>query len=104
MACEPLTGKRFVKITERKTKIDWAYFLEDISALYTDAGKIILVMDNYTTHTPGALYEAYTHLLLAAWDKGLGTCCLTGPPKIRVDMIVFLWVSLKIVRSWLYCP
>ena len=31
MACEPLAGKRFVKITERKTKIDWAYFLEEIS-------------------------------------------------------------------------
>ena len=59
MACEPLTGKRFVKITKRKTKIDWAYFLEDISALYTDAGKIILVMDNYNTHTPGALYEPF---------------------------------------------
>ena len=59
IACEPLAGKRYVKITERKTKIDWAYFLEDISALYPDAGKITLVMDNYNTHTPGALYEAF---------------------------------------------
>jgi hypothetical protein len=59
IACEPLAGKRFVKITERKTKIDWAYFLEDISTLYADAGKITLVMDNYNTHTPGALYEAF---------------------------------------------
>jgi hypothetical protein len=30
IACEPLAGKRLVKITERKTKIDWALFLEDI--------------------------------------------------------------------------
>jgi hypothetical protein len=59
IACEPLAGKRYLKITERKIKIDWAYFLEDISALYTDAGKITLVMDNYNTHTPGALYEAF---------------------------------------------
>ena len=59
MACEPLSGKRYVKITERKTKMDWAYFLEDISALYADAGKITLVMDNFSTHTPGALYEAF---------------------------------------------
>jgi len=59
MACEPLAGKRFVKITERKIKIDWAYFFEDISALYADAGKITLVMDNYNTHTLGALYEAF---------------------------------------------
>ncbi len=26
MACEPLAGKRVVKITERKTKRDWALF------------------------------------------------------------------------------
>jgi hypothetical protein len=59
MACEPLDGKRYVKITERKTKMDWAYFLEDISSLYADAEKITLVMDNYKTHSPGALYEAF---------------------------------------------
>jgi hypothetical protein len=59
MACEPLAGKRYVKITERKTKMDWAYFLEDISSLYADAEKITLVMDNYKTHSPGALYEAF---------------------------------------------
>ena len=59
MACEPLAGQRYVKITERKTKMDWAYFLEEISALYADAEKITLVMDNYKTHSPGALYEAF---------------------------------------------
>jgi len=30
LACEPLAGKRMVKISERKTKQDWACFLEDI--------------------------------------------------------------------------
>ncbi len=45
MACEPLAGKRLVKVTERKTKIDWAFFLKDIAALYADAEKITLVMD-----------------------------------------------------------
>jgi hypothetical protein len=59
MACEPLAGKRLVKITEKKTKIDWAYFLEDIAAKYTKAEKITLVMDNFNTHTPGAFYEAF---------------------------------------------
>lgn len=59
MACEPLAGKRLVKITEKKTKIDWAYFLEDIAAKYTEAEKITLVMDNFNTHTPGAFYEAF---------------------------------------------
>ena len=31
LACEPLAGKRMVSITERKTKQDWAYFLEKIA-------------------------------------------------------------------------
>jgi nitroreductase len=30
---------------------------------------------------------ATENLLLAAWDKGLGTCWLTGPLKTRADMI-----------------
>jgi hypothetical protein len=59
IACEPLAGKRFVKITERKTKIDWSYFLEDISTQYADVKKITLVMDNYNTHTPGSLYDTF---------------------------------------------
>lgn len=44
MACEPLAGNRMVKISERKTKIDRAYFLEDIDAQYEDAEKIMLKM------------------------------------------------------------
>lgn len=70
MACEPLAGKRLVKITEKKTKIDWAYFLEDIAAKYTEAEKITLVMDNFNTHTPGAFYEAF-HPAQAKqlWDR-----------------------------------
>ncbi len=49
MASEPLAGKRIVKITERKTKNDWAYFLEDIATSYHGADKITLVMDNLNT-------------------------------------------------------
>ena len=59
MANEPLVGKRLVKITERKTKIDWAYFLEDIAKIYGEAKKITLVMDNLNTHNPGSFYEAF---------------------------------------------
>ena len=70
MACEPLAGKRIVKITERKTKKDWAYFLEDIAASYHGAEKITLVMDNLNTHTPGALYEIFNpDKAKSLWDK-----------------------------------
>ncbi len=34
MASEPLVGKRMVKITERKTKKDWAEFLKEIAGQY----------------------------------------------------------------------
>jgi hypothetical protein len=60
LAVEPLAGKRLVCVTERKTKIDWATFLEGIAANYEHAERITLVMDNLNTHTPGSLYEAFT--------------------------------------------
>lgn len=60
MANEPLKGKRMVKITERKTKKDWAIFIKEIAdKLYKDAKKITLVMDNLNTHKPSSLYEAF---------------------------------------------
>ena len=60
MANEPLQGKRYVKITERKTKKDWAMFIKTISdQLYPEALRINLVMDNLNTHSTGALYEVF---------------------------------------------
>jgi|SRR6185503_4661740 len=60
LASEPLIGKRFIEITERKTKADWAHFIKKIAdEWYKEASKIILVMDNLSTHKPGALYETF---------------------------------------------
>ena len=70
LACEPLAGKRMVKITERRTKQDWAYFLEDIAEKYKEAEKITLVMDNLNTHNPGSLYETFEpKKAKAIWDR-----------------------------------
>jgi len=70
MSSEPLAGKRFVKVTERKTKQDWAVFLEEIAVQYTQAEKITLVMDNLETHKPGALYESFpAEKAKALWDR-----------------------------------
>lgn len=49
-----------VDVTKRKTKTDWALFVEKIAMHYADAEKITLVMDNLNTHTPGSLYEAFS--------------------------------------------
>jgi hypothetical protein len=60
LASEPLTGKRYVEVTERKTKADWAKFIKQIADdWYKDVPKICLVMDNLATHKPAALYEVY---------------------------------------------
>ena len=59
LACEPLAGKRIVKVTERRTKVDWANFLEEISICYNSAEKITLIMDNLNTHVPDAFYEVF---------------------------------------------
>jgi hypothetical protein len=70
LACEPLAGKRMVKITERKTKRDWAVFLEEIAVQYKDAEKIMLVMDNLNTHEPGSFYEAFLpEKAKELWDR-----------------------------------
>jgi hypothetical protein len=70
MANEPLLGTRMVEVTDRKTKVDWALFVEKIATLYDRAEKIILVMDNLNTHGPGSLYEAFSpEKAKALWDR-----------------------------------
>jgi hypothetical protein len=70
LACEPLAGKRMVRVNENKTKHDWAHFVEEIALHYQEAEKITLVMDNLNTHTPGAFYEAFSpDRAKAVWDR-----------------------------------
>lgn len=59
MAVEPLAGHRIVKVTERKTKKDYADFMKDVASHYPDADKIILVQDNLNTHNPSSFYELF---------------------------------------------
>jgi DDE superfamily endonuclease len=57
---EPLAGKRQVKVTERRTKQDWAVLIRElVDVHYPEADKIVLVLDNLNTHTLGSLYEAF---------------------------------------------
>jgi len=70
IACEPLAGTRTVKVTERKTKLDWAYFVEEIADQNAYAEIITLVMDNLNTHNQGSLYEAFPpEKAKALWDR-----------------------------------
>ena len=70
LACEPLAGKRMVRVRERRTKRDWACFVEEITDRYESAEKITLVMDNLNTHVPGSLYETFApDKAKALWDR-----------------------------------
>lgn len=70
MSNEPLAGTRMVDVTERKTKVDWALFIEKIAMRYEEAEKITLVMDNLNTHAPGSLYAAFAPAKAKAlWDR-----------------------------------
>ena len=61
MIFEPLGGKRHVKVTERRTKKDWAACVREmVDEMYPEAERIVLVMDNLNTHTPASLYEAFS--------------------------------------------
>jgi hypothetical protein len=60
LACEPLKGQRQVKVTERRTSQDWAYFIRElVDGHYPTAEKLVLVMDNLNTHTPSSLYSTF---------------------------------------------
>jgi hypothetical protein len=60
MVSEPLVGWRAVRVTERRTALDFAellrWLVEDV---HDDAERIVLAVDNLNTHTPACLYAAF---------------------------------------------
>jgi hypothetical protein len=60
MMFAPLEAWREVKVTDRRTKIDWANCMRDLVDIhFPSAEKIVLVMDNLNTHQLASLYEAF---------------------------------------------
>ena len=60
MFCEPLKGWRRVKVTDRRTKRDWAMAMKELADKhYADAEKIVVIMDNLNTHSASSFYEAF---------------------------------------------
>jgi hypothetical protein len=57
-AVEPKQGVYFNKPTERRASRDFSEFMQDIDNHYKNSEKIILVMDNLSTHTQKALVES----------------------------------------------
>jgi DDE superfamily endonuclease len=60
MISEPLEGRRHVKVTQRRTAVDFAEVLRWlVEELHPEAEKVVLVMDNLNTHKLASLYEAF---------------------------------------------
>lgn len=60
MFSAPLEGWRHVEAKEHRTRVDWAYQIDDLlTNHFPNAHKIRLVMDNLNTHTKGSLYQAF---------------------------------------------
>ena len=60
LVSEPLRGRRHVRLSARRTRIDFAHCIQElVDAHYPDAERIVLVLDQLNTHTPAALYEAF---------------------------------------------
>jgi len=60
MFTEPLNGWRKVSIREKKKKEDWAMEIRSLlTEFYPEADRVILVCDNYNTHTIGALFKTF---------------------------------------------
>ena len=60
MLFEPLRGWRHAEVTERRTNRDFARVVRGLlDVWYPAAEKVVLVLDNLSTHTPAALYETF---------------------------------------------
>jgi hypothetical protein len=60
LVTEPLRGWRQVRVSDQRTRIDWATCVKTlVDVHYPDAEHIVLVMDQLNTHSPASLYEAF---------------------------------------------
>jgi hypothetical protein len=57
---EPLRGWREVRVSERRTRIDFAHCIQAlVDVHYPEAARIVLVLDQLNTHSPASLYAAF---------------------------------------------
>jgi hypothetical protein len=60
MFYEPFGGKRYISVTDHRTKVDWALEIKNLlDNHYPEVEKVVLVMDNLNIHAGASLYEAF---------------------------------------------
>ena len=56
----PLLNWRHIKVTDQRTKVDWAICIDElVHHHFPNAERCVLVEDNLNTHTPAALHETF---------------------------------------------
>ena len=71
MFAEPLQGWRHVRVRAQRTKVDWALEMEALLRTRdAEAQKVLVVCDNFNTHTMGAFYEAFAAERNGSWSGG----------------------------------
>ena len=60
LACiEPLSAQRLAMVFKRRTKLEYALFMQKLAESYPQATKIRLIQDNLNTHSTAAFYEVF---------------------------------------------
>jgi len=67
----PLENWREVKVTDRRTSVDWAQCMKELVDVHVpEAERIVVVQDNLSTHHPAALYAAFApEEAKRIWDR-----------------------------------
>jgi hypothetical protein len=59
--CQPLADWRYVKATQQRCKVDFAECMRELVDVHFPHAEVIrVVLDNLNTHTPAALYDAFS--------------------------------------------
>ena len=59
VAVEPKAGRRITEVTKRRTKQDFARFMEKLILSYPQAKLLIIVLDNLNTHFANSFFETF---------------------------------------------
>ncbi len=60
LVTEPLRGWRAVRVSARRTRLDFAACVRElVDVHYPEAERIVLVLDQLNTHSPASLYAAF---------------------------------------------
>lgn len=60
VAVEPDGGRRYCKVTKRRGKKDFAYFVKDlVMRKYAKVEKVTIILDNLNTHFKSSFYETF---------------------------------------------